>query len=459
MRPPAWVALLAVAAACGESPEAPDPPQIDKAAAAPITSNALGAVVSVRVRGAVAVAVRYHVAGDVTGDSVTPDVRLFADTATVPVLGLLPATAYELHVVAHGPGGEGVSELLTLTTDSLPADLPRYTASGADPSSGYVAFAAGKYGLAIDNTGRVVWYHRFEPNGPFLNFEAQPNGRWVGLPQTPDPTDVEQFVEVDALGNETRRLGCVGGLPTRFHDLIAQPAGDYWVMCDEVRTLDLSALGGVAGAVVTGTMVQHVAADGTLLFQWSPFDHFAITDLDASLRGGPTVNWTHGNSLAFDADSNLLVSFRSLSEITKIDVTTGDVLWRMGGLRNEFTFAGTAASFARQHGLRVSGDLLLLDNMGVPGASRAERYALDEDARTARLVDTYSSLPSVVATLGGSVQLLADGHLLVAYGNGDRVEEYDAAGTVVWRLTGDPGYVFRAQRIGSLYHPGADAPR
>ena len=47
--------------------------------------------------------------------------------------------------------------------------------SGPDPSPGFVVFGAGPYGLAIDNTGRVVWYHRF-PNGPGLNFEAEPTG-------------------------------------------------------------------------------------------------------------------------------------------------------------------------------------------------------------------------------------------------------------------------------------------
>src|SRR5207248_11311348 len=84
--------------------------------------------------------------------------------------------------------------------------------------------------------------------------------------------------------------------------------------------------------------VEHVSAAGALLFRWSPFDHFDITDLDSASRTGANVNWTHGNSLDLDGDGNLLVSFRSLSEITKINTRTGAVLWRMGGRRNQFTF-------------------------------------------------------------------------------------------------------------------------
>lgn len=48
--------------------------------------------------------------------------------------------------------------------------------------------------------------------------------------------------------------------------------------------------------------------------------------------------------------------------------------------------------------------------------------------------------------------------MLVSYGSGGRVEEYDAAGAVVWRLV-QPGYVFRAQRISSLYHPAVSPAR
>ena len=43
--------------------------------------------------------------------------------------------------------------------------------------------------------------------------------------------------------------------------------------------------------------------------------------------------------------------------------------------------------------------------------------------------------------------------MLVSYGNGAHVVEYDGSGSIVWRIEGDPGYVFRAERIRSLYRP------
>jgi len=270
------------------------------------------------------------------------------------------------------------------------------------------------------------------------------------------------WVELDALGNVTRTLGCARGLPARFHELLAAADGSYWIMCDDTRTMDLTTVGGVAGAQVTGTVVQHVSASGELLFEWNPFDHFVITDLDPADRTGASVNWTHGNALDFDGDGNLVVSFRSLNEVTKIDTRTGAVLWRMGGLRNQITFLDAPPpAFVHQHGLRfvAPSQFSLLDNLGDPGGSRAERYVVNEAERTARLVASYRSEPAVIGRLGGTTQPLPGDHTLVSFGNGDRVEEYDASGRVVWRIDGDPGYVYRAQRIHSLYQPGVGDPR
>lgn len=457
------VACLLLAVGCGtdEAVMSPPTPIVLASAVAANPGNVLSAVVTGRVRLADSVAVHYGSAG-ATLDSATPAVAPTGDSVLVPVLGLLPDTRYTLRLVVYGSGHTVLGDSLGFATGALPADLPQYVAGGADPSPGYVVFAAGLYGVAIDNSGRVVWYHRFAPIGAGLNFEAEPTGHYFAHPPTPDPTDRELWVEIDPLGNVTRTFGCVGGLASRFHDLIAEPDGSYWIMCDETRTMDLSTLGGVANAQVTGTDVQHVTAAGGLLFQWSPFDHFEITDLDSASRAGPSVNWTHGNSLDLDTDGNLIVSFRSLSEITKIDTRTGAVLWRMGGLRNQFAFLDAPTpAFARQHGVRLTAPrrLLLLDNLGDPAGSRAERYVYDAEVRAARLVASYSATPAVTTQLGGTTQDLPGGRTLVSFGTAGRVEEYDAAGTRTWQIEGNAGYVFRAQRILSLYRPGVGTPR
>jgi hypothetical protein len=448
------VALVLTLAGCGGEQTAPawsTAPALEAVAAISPTGNVLSAVMTARVRFADSVAVRYAVAGSGV-ENVTPAVVPAGAEVEAPVLGLSPETTYDLRLVAYGNSAVS-SGTLQVTTGALPEDLPRFEAGGKDPSPGYVLFASGRYGLAIDNTGRVVWYVHL-PDGPSLNFQAQPNGRYIARPMTPDTTDMTPLIELDPLGRVTRRLGCARGLRARFHDVLVQPDGSTWLMCDEVRETDLSALGGVAGAAVMGTVVQHLDRSGGLLFEWSPFDHLDNTDLDPAARSGPSVNWTHGNALDLTPDGNLLVSFRSLNEVTKIDLRTGAVLWRMGGLRNQFTFPDAGPPFLGQHGVRMAeGDLMLLDNLGEPEGSRAERYALDESGRSARLTGRYLPALARSASLGGTTQSLPGRHTLVAFGSGAAVQEYDSVGAVVWEIVGETGYIFRAQRIQSLYHP------
>jgi hypothetical protein len=393
-------------------------------------------------------------------DSATPAVAA-SDTLQLAGLGLLPDTRYEFRVRAYGRGGTSLSAMRSVTTGSLPADLPSYTTSGSYSEPGFVVFGSGRYGIVIDNSGRVVWYHRFDPNGPGLNFIAQGNGRYAAQPPTGDGSP-GAWQEVDPSGRVTRTFGCVNGLSSRFHDLIREADDSFWIICDDVRTVDLSMHGGHPAARVTAAEIQHVASDGALRFRWNAFDHLDVTDLPPAERGGPNVNWTHANAIALTGDGTLLVSFRNLSEITAISIGTGIMLWRLGGARDEFGLSACCLPvFVRQHGVRVTADghLILLDNLGTSGDSQVRRLAVNPGSRTVQPQAAFSATPPVVAALGGSVQELPGGQILAAFGDGRRVEQFDQAGNVVWRINGDPGYVFRAQRIRSLYSPGVGTTR
>lgn len=435
-------------------------PAVSTPAVMPNPTNALSAFVTAAVGGADSAIVRFGTNASL--DSVTPSVVPHGDSVFTPVLGLHAETSYRAQVVAFNRCGAAAGGALSFTTGALPSDLPAYTAGGPDPLPGYVVFAAGKYGLAIDNSGRVVWYHRFS-DGPGLNFQPQPNGRFAARPAA-SAGEVGSWSEINPDGTAGRTLGCARGLQPRLHDMIAQSDGSYWLLCDETRTVDLSAQGRSSQTPVLGTGVQHRSATGELLFEWSPFDHLTIdlSALKAEDLAGTVVNWTHGNALDLAGDGSLLVSFRNLSEVTKIDTRTGAVVWRMGGRQNQFAFDGISApAFARQHGVRVAGGgrMLLLDNLGDPAASRARLFEVDEAERRARQIGAYTSSERVIGQLGGNTQRLGGGRTLVSFGNGGSVEEYDAAGNVVWRIDGNPGYVFRAQRIRSLYSPGVGDPR
>ena len=100
------------------------------------------------------------------------------------------------------------------------------------------------------------------------------------------------------------------------------------------------------------------------------------------------VNFTHGNGLGFDSDSNLILGFRSLNEVTKVDRSTGAIIWRFGGLRNQFTVLNDPKGvFEHQHGVRWAGpgQVQLLDRWPLgaepPRALPARHLGNDCDAR------------------------------------------------------------------------------
>ena len=109
---------------------APNAPELLASAAAGNQHNVLSAVVTARIRFADSVAVRYGLAGGAL-DSVTAAVTVEADSAVVPVLGLLAKSTYLLRLEVYGGKQTLLGDSLRYSTGALPADLPRYTTSGA----------------------------------------------------------------------------------------------------------------------------------------------------------------------------------------------------------------------------------------------------------------------------------------------------------------------------------------
>jgi hypothetical protein len=444
------VMLASLLAACGsETIIEPLQPTYYATEALPNPNNALAATVTIDAARFDSAAVRYWRGGETARR--TPIVTFGSDsTVRIPVLGLDASETYNLETILYVDGVGVPVDTTSILTGQRPSWIPQIGAIGADTTPGFLALSLPEGGVVVDNTGKVVWYRRMS-NGNLNSFQAHANGTWTLLNQEADTP----FHVLNIFGDEIGTLAC-DGYPTRFHDVLVLANGDYWIMCDDTRVMDLTDLGGLAAANVTATVIQRRTAAGETAFEWSAFDHFALTDLPASERMGPNVNFTHGNSLAIDSDGNLIASFRSLSEVTKIDVVTGEVMWRLGGLANEFTFLNDPKGFfERQHGVRVAGpsEIQLLDN-GSGAPSRAVRYLLNPQLRTALLVMNFVDAPSTFTFVGGATDYYPTGHSLVSFGQAGRVIEMDPAGNRAWELTGLDGiYVFRGERISDLYRP------
>ena len=451
---PVAVLLLVGSLACDsdDSTKPSPPPRFVGASVAANPNNAISATVTLTATGYDSVFVRvWHDSGPAPR---TPSTAFLAEsTLTLPVLGLDTAAGYSFEVMLERKGKKPrAADTLAFTSGSLPAWIPVVGTVGTDTLPGYLLLSLPNGPVIVDNLGKVVWY-RFRPGGVLGSWTGQPNGTYTWL----SAADSSGYYVHDVLGEETGRLACVG-YKTRFHDVLVQATGDVWIMCDEETIEDLTAYGGIDTAKVTSTVVQHLDPSGQVAFQWRSIDHLSFAESDPSLLTGAAVNFTHGNAIELDADGLPLVSFRSLDEIVKIDTATGNVLWRFGGLANQFTILNdTKGAFQRQHGLRVVGlgHLQFLDN-GTQVPSRLVRYTLDTLAMTATLDWEFTDTPTTFAAVGGSTQVLSNGGGLVSFGPAGRVVQVDAAGARAWELSGINGtYVFRAQRLTSLYFPAS----
>jgi arylsulfate sulfotransferase len=450
-------AVTVLASSCGSDDESGDSgPQFISAVIAPVPDLTIAGTVQVTAKGYDSTFVRFWKDGEEAEQ--TPAFAFDGDTTVrVPVLGLDTAAAYTFETVLIEPGGAAISaDSGSFASGSLPAWVPVIGSTGDASVPGVVALSLPDGVVMVNNAGQVVWY-KYAPDAVLNNFQAHPSGQYTLLGSGGGNP---QFEILNVLGESVGVLACVGR-PTRFHEVLIAAGGDAWVLCDETRTMDLSSLGGVVDAQVTATVLQHLSPAGDLLFEWNAFDHFAITDLPAADRSGPSVNFTHGNGIGIESDGNLLLGFRSLSEITKINSTTGDIIWRFGGLANEFTIQNDPkGGFERQHGVRRAGPgvIQFLDN-GLATPSRLVRYLVNEQTMTALMEWSFIDAPDTWTQVGGSTQFYTNGHGLVSFGREGRVIEVDPTGNRVWELTGLDGmYVFRAQRLSSLYTAGRGEP-
>ena len=204
---------------------------------------------------------------------------------------------------------------------------------------------------------------------------------------------------------------CGNGLSTNFHEFQLLPNGHVIVIAYDQRDTDMTVVlndpQASKRARVFGGVIQELDLEKRVVFQWSTWDHFNITDATAIPLRAPIIDWVHLNSVELDTDGNLIASFRHLDEITKINRQTGDVIWRWGGKNNKFLFEGDTLPFLQQHDVRriANGHITVFDNgsqrktMWGDGSyhdtvyTRVLEYELDESKFKARSVWEFTDMP------------------------------------------------------------------
>ena len=324
---------------------------------------------------------------------------------------------------------------------TAPKDLPRFevTSSGGATGDGYVFIspfnyvAVGStpaYLLILDNNAEPVYYHRFSGLPNAMDFKKNPNGLL-----TYHHRGKGEFIALNNRYEEVDSYAAGNGLRTNLHDIQLLDNGHRLHLNYDRQIMDMSVIvpGGHPTALVTGCIVQELDAGDNVVFEWRSWDYIDILDTVVDVTA-KQVNYMNCNSIERDSDGHLLLSSRNLDEITKINRQTGELIWRMGGKKNEFTFTNDDG-FSRQHDARrlYNGHITLYDN-GVthsPQFSRGLELEVDELNKTVTVVREFRNTPDTFGVALGNMQRLPGGNSVVGWGRSSKpvFTEFNFLGT------------------------------
>ncbi|MCX6146448.1 MAG: aryl-sulfate sulfotransferase [Candidatus Kapabacteria bacterium] len=269
----------------------------------------------------------------------------------------------------------------------------------------------------------------FTSKKPFFDFKPTTNGlfSYFDILKIYLGYGEANVVTIDTTGKSSSTFTPNNEYSADFHDFKYLPNGNKIFIAYENNFVDMSKydVNGNPNANYLDGIIQEVDGNGKTVFQWRSGHKIDVTETYNALN--LAVNsYIHINSLDLDLDGNFIISCRNISQIIKINRKTGEIIWRMGGKKNEFTFLNEHEEnspnyFSFTHCVRVlpNGNLLIFDNGNLkktPNYSRAIEYELDQTKKTAKLVWEYRHNPDIFTPNQGSVQRLKNGNTLIGWG-------------------------------------------
>jgi hypothetical protein len=224
--------------------------------------------------------------------------------------------------------------------------------------------------------------------------------------------------------------------------------------------MDLSSFGGYEDAEVIQPFLIHMDVEENILREWHGLDHIPVNA--ANNLSFQLVDYLHWNAFDIDSQGGLLMSFRNISTIARLNPIDWSIDWKLGGYGNDFQIDDPEwGGFLNQHDVNDIGGnrILLFDNStstgNQPGYSRVVEYEVDTVAMTATRGWSYSHPDEIYAPAQGSVERLENGNTLIAWGNahagqdvGTLVTEVNDQGEIVWEIQlGAYFTVYRARKI------------
>ncbi|MGW7520731.1 arylsulfotransferase family protein [Streptomyces sp. NPDC054796] len=309
--------------------------------------------------------------------------------------------------------------------------------------------------LVADNKGEPVWFLPAKAAHPLegQNLQRQTyKGKPVLTWYDGEGGDKGSWVIADESYKPIAKVRAGNGITTTDpHEFRITPRGTGLLYAN------VGVEGEVDGepSMIIDNVIQEVdIATGKVLWEWRGLDHLDVSESYArpDAEGpGPTFaqdafapmaddpmrayDYLHINSISLDTDGNLLVSGRHTNAVYKIDRKTGEVIWRLGGKKNDFAM-GEGAAFAMQHEAERErdGSISVFDNSAdrkEGSVSRGLLLDVDTKKMTAKVKGAYPNPDGLVSVTQGSTQLLPNGNVLVNWGDVGAYTEFSRRGKIL----------------------------
>ncbi len=229
------------------------------------------------------------------------------------------------------------------------------------------------------------------------------------------------------------------GLQADLHDFQIAPHGISYTTAFNAIRCNLSSVDGASDGVILDTAVQEIdMKTGLVRWEWHSVDHVGASESETPAPKSATPwDWFHINSIDRQPGGNIFISARSTWAGYQLEGGSGNILWRLGGLKSSFKM-GPGTETAWQHDGRIlpNGEVTLFDdgsNPPIHQQSRGLRIALNSRTHGAHLIEAYTHPdPPLLTPSQGNMQTLADGNAVVGYGGVAAISEFAPGGTVLF---------------------------
>lgn len=353
---------------------------------------------------------------------------------------------HTIKVTNRENGDTIISYLATLPESSLIGDIEK---SDSELDAGFYYVAYNNSIFKMSTTGEVVYYRLVNDSNLFNRTEIDGVVYYSYLEEiiSEEYGDVdvtgslraqaivmdEHYQEIDVV-TSIIATDNVGALPLDNHQFEIIDLGHYLISAyNEKIVYDIPNL--EKGVKVIEAVIQEIK-DGELLFHWESsayprfYDSYNYNQFEYNTDDTSALayDYMHFNCVKIDpSDNNFVVSFRAQSSIVKLDRETGEVIWTLGGVDDDFNLEGDAI-MCGQHDVCAFGDgvYTIFNNnfFSCNGFSEQQlgtgsyysgpiKYTLDETNKTY----TYERYEGdALAFAEGSAQELSTGHYVVCWG-------------------------------------------